>query len=520
MFIWCKHSSAQVMTNTRPDKNATNKLRLHTAKNMTVCGQVCLREHKDFKFQGANFSALPAEISAEYHLAEPVCFNDGVPYPDILSSKRETEVKAHYTQTVWVTFRISEKAATGNYPIVLQLLTDLGEFRAEFELTVYSTVLPEPKNGGFGHEYFFDPTTQFAYKDTPAIVPDKNPFWQQRYSDEWWQLMQKYAITMKDLRINSLYLPTLALLKDAGTKQISSTKWEFRFELLDKFVETFLQYGSFNRITVRAIVQSADGTAIEGIDKNGKSKPLQIPESAAESWAKAYYSALYRHFEEKGWLPLLYMHLQDEPHKKEYWQWARDLCKRYMPSVPCCEPLDTHAVAEELNALDVYIPRIDIYESHVKFYKTQQKRGDELWVYSCCYPEDNWWLNKFIDLPWVYSRQMSWVCFSQGITGFLHWGFNYWFSDLYGVNPSSRFKGDGAIVYPNAKADGLDFSARAVNTRDGIQEYELLHLLSLTAPQKAKSLAKRVGKSFLCFNDDENCVDVAQKVLLELLEKH
>jgi hypothetical protein len=100
----------------------------------------------------------------------------------------------------------------------------------------------------------------------------------------------------------------------------------------------------------------------------------------------------------------------------------------------------------------------------------------------------------------------------------LHWGFNQWFADLYGVSPNARFKGDGFIVYPNEEYNGVDFSARAVNTRDGIQEYELLHLLSLQSPQKAKALARKVGKSFLHFNHDENCVDIARKELLELLE--
>ncbi len=516
MFIWCKHSSAQVMTNTRPDKNATNTLVLDSAKNMTVCGQVCLREYKDFKIESAEFSALPEDISAEYHIAECILFNDGVPYPDILSAKRATEVKAHYTQTLWVSFRVGTTATTGTYPIAFHIHTSLGDFTAEFTLRVYSAVLPQPKDATFGHEYFFVSDEHFAYNDTPACP--ENPYKYARYSNEWWALMSEYAKTMKDLRVNSLYLTTLPLLKDAGSKKINETEWFFNFELLDKFIQIFLEYGSFNKITVRAIVSCADGDTIEAIDENGKSKLLKIPESDAENWAKAYYSAIYRHFKEKGWLSLLYMHLQDEPHKKDYWQWARDLCRRYMPNVPCSEPLDTHAVVEELQDLNVYIPRIDIYENNAVFYKKQQKRGATLWVYSCCYPEENWWLNKFIDLPWIHSRQMSWVCFVQGITGFLHWGFNQWFADLYGISPSSRFKGDGFIVYPNTERNSVDLSVRAVNTRDGIQEYELLRLLCQKAPQKTKAIAKRVAKNFRDFNNDENCVILARKELLQLLD--
>ena len=112
---------------------------------------------------------------------------------------------------------------------------------------------------------------------------------------------------------------------------------------------------------------------------------------------------------------------------------------------------------------------------------------------------------------------MSWVCFYQGITGFLHWGFNFWYNDLYGLKAEARFKGDGFIVYPNAENNTVDFYVRAVNTRDGIQEYELLHMLSLKAPKTAKTLAKRIGVGFCNFNSNANCMDTARKQLLQTL---
>jgi hypothetical protein len=70
MFVWCANSSAQIMQNSRPQQGATNTLSLDSAKNMTVCGQVCLREHKDFKIEKAEFSDLPTGVFAQYHIAK------------------------------------------------------------------------------------------------------------------------------------------------------------------------------------------------------------------------------------------------------------------------------------------------------------------------------------------------------------------------------------------------------------------------------------------------------------------
>ena len=229
---------------------------------MTVCGQVCLRDFQNFKIENAEFSIVPQGVVADSPIAECITFNDGIPYPDILSSKRNIAVKAHYTQTLWVTFSITINAVSGNYPITFSVHTDVGDFTAEFTLNVYSVALPDPKNASFGHEYFF----QNGSKNS---IYHYNPYKIERYSDEWWHLMQNYAKTMKELRINSFYLTSLVFLQDAGSKKIGESEWFFNFEILDKFVKTFLKFGSFNRITLSAIVSSADGTTIQSIDENG-----------------------------------------------------------------------------------------------------------------------------------------------------------------------------------------------------------------------------------------------------------
>ncbi|MBQ3507599.1 MAG: DUF4091 domain-containing protein, partial [Clostridia bacterium] len=137
--------------------------------------------------------------------------------------------------------------------------------------------------------------------------------------------------------------------------------------------------------------------------------------------------------------------------------------------------------------------------------------------YSCCYPFVMGWMNKFIDLPPIYSRLMKWACFTHGITGFLHWGFNYWGISLYGLHPDARFKGDGFIVYPDAENNSLMLSARGLNTIDGLQDWELLSLLQKKNPAAAKAIARRVAYGFTDLHTDPLSLEAARTEVLTLL---
>lgn len=521
MFVWCKTSGERVMPSTRIARGDKPYLSLYAAKNMTVSGQVCLRDYEDFDILGVSVENLPDGVSFSYHYAECIAFHDGVPYPDILSNKREIHVKSHRTQGVWVLFTVGENAEVKESEITVLLKTSAGDFKATVALKVYPVTLPAPKDSALSQEYFFSATEYFPYQSTRLTVADRLPnFYRfERYSDEWWDLMKTVAQTMKFMRANVFWLPTIELLIDAGTKRTGETTWEFHFDFVDRMVELFLGNGSFYRIVIKDHIDPADGKAIKAIDEKGKLCHFDVFTEEADAWAEAFYTALYRHFKEKGWLDMLFMHLQDEPHAPQYWQWAREKCRAYMPDVRCGEPLDVHSVATQMDGyFDLYIPRVDIYAEDPAYYQAKQQTGIPVWCYTCCYPEEHWWLNRFIDEPQQYCRQIMWACYSQGITGYLHWGFNFWDSPiLAGVQAGARFKGDGFIVYPDGENNTLALSARLIATLDGAQEYELLHMLSMRDERKAKELSESVAKTFTEFSLDETCADKARKMLLDLL---
>lgn len=520
MFIWSSYSGGDNYTFTRIRKTDKASITISGGRNMLVSGQILLRHRdNDFVINNVEFEGLDSFIKPEFHFASTIEFNDGMPYPDILSNKKSVKVKKNYTQIIRIILFIEKNAVTGKKPFIIKVSTDQGIFNIKWTLEVHSFTLKEPKDSFIGHEYFFSPMLYFA--DTQPN--ESTPFYPYNcFSDSWCELMKHYAVSMKKLRVNYIYLQALDLLKAAGSKRISWDKWELNFKYLDKLAEIFIRYGSVKKFSVAHIVNAVDGTTINYPDEKGEIQSAEHGTSLANLWASVFYGAIYDHFKEKGWLDLLSMHIQDEPHTSETWKWAREQVKKYMPGINCAEPLDEHQIATQLaDCCDCFIPRIEILDKHLDFYHKMQENGKELWAYSCCYPEESWFLNKFIDQPHQYSRLIEWTCFLSGATGFLHWGYNQWRKGMFGLCKDARFKGDGFIVYPDTENNSVLDSVRGIETVEGFQEWEMLVEADKKHPEEVKRIVSSVTKGFENFNFDETgkVLEKAKTKLLKLLDE-
>jgi hypothetical protein len=519
---WIKNSSERVFPNLKKFYYDTNKISLDSAKNMTVCAQCCLRFSDNFTAGKVSFEGLPKGVSARYNYQGYFTFNDGIPYPDIMLSDESIDVIKHRTQGLYIFFDIDKDAQVGTSKITAKVETSHEVVEFNITLRIYNVTLPEPCNSEFGHEYFFNPLRTFPFngnppKSTPCPEAD---YGYEMFSDEWFNYVGELAKFSKKLRINVLWIAGLPLLQYAGSKRISKEKWHFDFKYLEKYIDVSLKNGSYHHIVFENLIASVKGGLITGLDENGNTIKFTIPSEDAELWAKNFYSAIYEFFKSKNLLKYLMMHVQDEPHTSEYWIWGAKKCAEYMPGIPCSEPIDWDIADELIGHCHHYIPRIDVWTRNKKLYQKIQKSGDIVWCYSCCGPEEPHWLNKMIDLPFIYSRLMVWACYSQNITGFLHWGGNFWEDPVsFGLYPSGRYKGDGFIVYPDVEKNSLRMSNRGVQTIEGIQDWELLNMYAKHNPKEALRIAKKAAKSFTEFKDDAVLLDNLRQTLLTALEQ-
>lgn len=510
MEVWCKPITASVFRHTKRAEQDTNRITLHTGRNMTDAFQILLRDSMQaFTVKGYRVDDVPDGMTVSGCAQGYETYNDGLAYPDRLTGKTAIAVASNATQGY--VFRVKTDMPEGAVPCLYPITVTMQIANAdgtETEMPVYLQVyvhkaqIPSPDHSAFGHEYFF----RMAGDDETNIA---------------------YANAMRELRVNSLYVNAVPLLCKGGTKKIGAHSWHFDFSAFDHFVNLFLTHGSFRMLTITGIIHPVDGKQITAIDEVGKgcSMPIFTEDAdmeAASAWAAAFYGSIAAHCKEMGWHTMLQFHLEDEPHTTESWLWARTICKQAAPGVPCTEPIDTLGIGRALgDACDIPVPRLEVFDADREYYTSHRAAERAVWCYSCCYPEEPWWLNKFIDLPARYARMIKWACYAQDISGFLHWGFNFWSEDsLYGLTPNARFKGDGFIVYPNTEMEnkGVLMSNRGLATTMGLEEWELLHQLGEKDAALAKTMACRVARTFRAFAEDPAALDDTRREVLFMLD--
>jgi len=111
---------------------------------------------------------------------------------------------------------------------------------------------------------------------------------------------------------------------------------------------------------------------------------------------------------------------------------------------------------------------------------------EKLWSYYCC-GQQELVPNRLIAMPSARNRIMGTLCYVYDLAGFLHWGFNFYYSqysrrlidpfactDSDGVFPG----GDPFLVYPGENGEPLD-SIRHEVFADGLQDLRALELLEV-----------------------------------------
>ncbi|MBO4326623.1 MAG: DUF4091 domain-containing protein [Clostridia bacterium] len=523
MQIWTEFSTKQIFGNTRPGRGSSDRIVVCGARNAYTAAQVAVRDISPVRITGIELR--PADggnsirgIKARLFRENYDTYNDRTSYPDRLSEikggKIDLKIPAHCTQGFWIDFFVSRAARTGMYGFTLRILTECGAADVSIFINVHKATVRQANKSTFGHEYFFNLN----------LLPEKAGV--RTYSEEWWKLLEHYADVMRELRNNTICVQMNSLLTHSGSCR-SDGGYKFVWDDFDRFVQLFIDRGAARDFTVSGFIQSVEGKVVYAIGEGGRGEQFDTFSPEAEAFITAVYSALEAHLKKKGWDKIFRSHIEDEPHTTEGWLWADALIAKAAPSIVTGEPLDMIESAEVITKTARWaVPRINVHDEDPDVFRDMVKRGGELWLYSCCFPEEAWWLNKFVDLPFIRSRLMEWACVGVGAKGFLHWGFNYWGNgdSLYGFNADARFKGDGAIVYANLRRKKLDLGLRFMNTRDGLQDADLfMQILELgdeyLVNAAKKLLAETTGGCFTYFSDDSVLFEKNYERLLRMADE-
>ncbi|MDR3268959.1 MAG: DUF4091 domain-containing protein [Tannerella sp.] len=452
----------------------------------------------------AGLKAFVGYVKSGYDLTGKKFYNPvSALYPDPLLEIETVDVSSMSNQPVWVSYTVPRDASGGVYSAEVVISGEINgeKFSLKKQATakVYDVVLPE-QTLWVTNMYWTDFLPKMN-RDQPVIP----------YSDRYWELLKELAHSMRDHGQN--VYPVMFELSRATLSP--GLQYTFDFENFDKTVELFIREGDLKRLE-SGYFGGGNPLLWYVPDGNGGSKTLPFTNDTVRAYYSQYIPALFRHLESKGWDKGFMLHIADEPSDTKAYNEFASFIKKLEPNLKVIEATILGQKLE--NSVDIHVPIIWYYQTEEAFYKAHQQAGGEVWYYISC--DARHYANRFLERELIQCRILHWINYRYDITGYLHWGLNYWKDEagdrsLYVDDTDWVPAGDSWIIYPDYGK--VYTSIRYEVTRDGIADYELLRLLEKKDAKKAEELAKAIVKNMDRYNTNIASFRAKRIQLLERL---
>ncbi len=389
-------------------------------------------------------------------------------YPDHLSDLRggnKITISALAWNAMWVEFLPDDSISAGEHNIEIDILD--GDFNlittVSNKVKVIDASLPK-------QELMF---TQWIHTDCIASYHNIEIFGERHFS-----LLEKYIKTAVDNGINMIYTPLFTPPLDTmvgGSRPttqlvdvfLRNDKYSFKFDKLDRFIDIcikcgaqyfemshlFTQWGCEHVPKIVADVNSVQKQIFGWDDDSTGDKYV--------AFLDEFLPQLKEFLKSKGILNNCYFHISDEP-RLEHLDKFKECASIVAKYLSDCKVLDALSNIDFYNtgAVPIPVPASNHIEPFL------DKDIKERWVYYCI-SQGVKVSNRFIAMPSYRNRIISTQLYKFDIAGFLHWGYNFYYSqysvekiDPYQVVDSdfSFPAGDPFSVYPGE--DGPDESLR------------------------------------------------------------
>ncbi|WP_169507558.1 glycoside hydrolase domain-containing protein [Paenibacillus harenae] len=523
--LWVENALKTVYRTSAIPQNPLLNIGIVSAKNEYESAQIAVRSDQAFEITGVQFSDLvtaEANVIAgsnlayhfvEYEEKETSKANPFWPereglelyplseVPDPLSNESTAEVAANETQPIFITGYVPSDAESGKYEGLITVKTTLGDYAVPIRVDVHDVTIPEVSNTDFVN-YHWNMTNGFTWdgvtwngSGSEAYDVGQYYYGVETYSDEWFGLMDEFARVMTEYRTNMVWVRTDLFLNATGTdlsEFVDGIPEDLDWSLFDRYVETYMNNG---------VTHFANQHFIHYLNKMpAEEKPTAawntaLPDSlpATDAFLTNYLTALHNHLKDKGWLGgngiTWYQHILDEPQNddhKNWWTYAARKIKEINAATGSeFKTMDADPGALLLAEgskpyLDVMVPYTTKFHELKDQYQVEQAAGKDMWVYTMEVNQPPW-LNRFWTQPTLTGRLLYWNISQENVTGHLHWAWNAWY-----VGP---WNGDSYIVYPDKVNRTVKSTLRHEAMRDGLEDYELLHIIKQSNPELAQQLA-------------------------------
>jgi len=360
---------------------------------------------------------------------------------------------------------IDKDLVVKNHKVDFKILINSIQYNLKLKINIYDTLIPNLESSNFFYTNWFNLSKMEEYHNLT------------RWSSKWYIMLDKYAKMMASGRQNCVKIPgELINLKD-GEIFLDEEK-------MISFVNVFLKYGFkyFESPHLLGRGKNDDWGNPELITKlrnvgyytdEGKNE-IEIVTKKIKKFTEKYNLT-------KQWL----QHIADEPtsvNAKCYSDVSMQI-KTIYPEIKIMEATNTR---ESLgNAIDIWCPIINDFQENEDFFRSREKLGEKVLVYTCLVPGGKW-LNRTLDMEKIRQVYFGWGGSKYNTMGYLHWGLNQYKADPFNqsvikhpspiAGPNNFLPaGDTHVIYPGE--EGPLSSLRFEAHRIGCEDYELLEML-------------------------------------------
>lgn len=397
---------------------------------------------------------------------------------------KSLKIENYDTKENYSAYRLSiptDCMPTGKHKIKIEVLGDSWKKDAFFTINIHEVTIPELAKGSFFY------TNWYSLKN----MEDKHDV--ERWTNEWFMVLDNYAKMMAHGRQNSITIPSELVTYEDEQFRLNEDR-------LLRFINVFRDQG-FNWFESPHLMNRGENDDWSDPElKVALTKRRYYKEHGKNDVAKIV--ALYKNFAIKNNLTEHWLqHISDEPTATQASCYS-DISKQVKSIFPEIKIMEaTNDRDGIVGAVDYWCPLINDFQENEEFFRERERNGDKILVYTCLVPGGPW-LNRTLDMEHIRQVYFGWGAAHYNTFGFLHWGLNHYIADPFtqsvvhhpapGAAPNNFLPaGDTHILYPGE--NGPWSSLRFESHRVGVEDYELLEQLKSINPSLAE---KQIGKLF------------------------
>ncbi len=383
---------------------------------------------------------------------------------------------------------INKNTKSEKHLIDFIVFVDGQKFNLKLKIDVHDVIIPDLDESNFFYTNWFNLSKMEEYHQL------------ERWSGEWYSMLDNYAKLMAYGRQNCVKIPGELIYLENDEVFLDEKR-------MMSFIDVFLKYGFkyFESPHLLGRGKNDDWGSPELITK------LRNVGYYSEEGKKEINEVAYKikQFTEKYNLTEKWLqHIADEPTSvnAQCYIDVSNQIKKIHPNIKIMEATNTR---ESLgNSIDIWCPIINDFQENEEFFRSREKLGEKILVYTCLVPGGKW-LNRTLDMEKIRQVYFGWGGSKYNTMGYLHWGLNQYkanpFEQSVIKHPSpiagpNNFlpAGDTHIIYPGK--NGPLSSIRFESHRIGCEDYEILEILKRKQPKKHKKLISKVFTDYQTYS--------------------